>query len=206
MKSVFDLNDQSLDHKIIEALERLSNAFRHLLWKEYDTHKLSPIQIQMLIFFLFHSEEKRKVSYLAKEFNLSKATISDSIKTLLNKGFIIKEKDPIDSRSFCIHLTHEGTNIAKKLSLYPNALKLPIEKINEIDKHLFYKNLLDIIYSLNQQGTISIQRMCFTCYQYEKKGNNHYCNLLKKKLHVSELQIDCYDYQPIDINHNGKFN
>jgi predicted transcriptional regulator len=36
-------------------------------------------------FLMFHSEEKRKVSYLAEEFNMTKATISDSIKVLEQK-------------------------------------------------------------------------------------------------------------------------
>src|SRR5690606_32595860 len=82
--SPFDLAYQNkhINGKIIAALERISQAFRVLLWEESKEFALSPIQVQVLIFLLHHSEQKRKVSYLAEEFNMTKATISDTVKTL----------------------------------------------------------------------------------------------------------------------------
>ena len=76
--SVFDINNQlqSIESKIVVALERISEAFRVLLWEEAKEHALSPIQVQLLIFCCFHTEEKRKIGFLAVEFNLTKATIS----------------------------------------------------------------------------------------------------------------------------------
>lgn len=83
-RSAFNLAHQntSVESKIIASLERVSQAFRVLLWNESKEFSLSPIQVQVLIFLLFHSSEKRKVSYLADEFNMTKATISDTIKSL----------------------------------------------------------------------------------------------------------------------------
>ena len=70
--------NQDTGSKIIAALERISQAFRVLLWNESKAFSLSPIQVQVLNFLLQHSGEKRKISYLAGEFNLTKPTISDS--------------------------------------------------------------------------------------------------------------------------------
>ena len=101
MKSSFDLNRQNknTESKIVVALERISEAFRVLLWNESKENSLSPIQIQILIFIHFHTSEKCKVGYLADEFNMTKATISDSVRVLLAKELVIKETDPIDTRS-----------------------------------------------------------------------------------------------------------
>jgi len=95
IESPFDRDYQNLstDSKIIVALERVAEAFRVLLWNESKTHDLSPIQIQILVFLRFHPQEICKVSYLANEFNLTKATISDSVKTLLRKQLIEKISD-----------------------------------------------------------------------------------------------------------------
>src|SRR5690554_2520049 len=100
MKSDFDLvhQNQSTESKIVASLERIAQAFRVLLWQESKEFSLSPIQVQLLIFLLHHSEEKRKVSYLANEFNMTKATISDTVKTLENKGLISKVHD-LDRKS-----------------------------------------------------------------------------------------------------------
>ena len=106
-KSTFDLEYQnsSIESKIVASLERVSQAFRVLLWNESKEFSVSPIQVQVLIFLLHHSDEKRKVSYLADEFNMTKATISETIKTLEQKQLIKKEYEPQDTRSYIIHLT-----------------------------------------------------------------------------------------------------
>ena len=105
--SSFNLNEQNqkIESRIVVALERISEAFRVLLWNESKENSLSPIQIQILIFIYFHSLEKCKVGYLADEFNMTKATISDSVKILLSKELVTKETDPIDTRSFSLSLT-----------------------------------------------------------------------------------------------------
>lgn len=60
--SAFDLEHQnsSIESKIIASLERVSQAFRVLLWNESKEFSLSPIQVQVLIFLLHHSEQKGK--------------------------------------------------------------------------------------------------------------------------------------------------
>src|SRR5690606_17262000 len=91
-QSDFDIYNQpqNISSRIVASLERIAQSFRVLLWQESKTHGLTAIQIQVLIFLLFHSGDKRKVSYLADEFNLTKATISDTIKTLEQKALITK--------------------------------------------------------------------------------------------------------------------
>jgi DNA-binding MarR family transcriptional regulator len=89
-QSVFNLDVQNtnVEFRIVAALERLSEAFRVLLWNEAKILNISPIQIQILVFLKFHALEKCKVSYLAQEFNMTKATISDAVKVMLQKGLI----------------------------------------------------------------------------------------------------------------------
>ncbi len=125
MISVFDVNrqQQKIDRKIVVALERISEAFRVLLWNESKENALSPIQIQALIFLLFHTADKCTISYLAKEFNLSKPTMSDSIKVLVQKGLVKKIADTEDSRSYNIALTASGKRIPKNRPTLPWILK-----------------------------------------------------------------------------------
>jgi DNA-binding MarR family transcriptional regulator len=87
MTSAFDPKNQELniESKIVVALERISEAFKVSLWNENKKYGLSPIQLQILTFLLFHSQELRTISHLAIEFNSTKASISDSVKTLETK-------------------------------------------------------------------------------------------------------------------------
>ncbi len=199
MKSPFDLNKQSeqIESKIVVALERISAAFRVLLWEESKENALSPIQIQILIFLLFHSEEKCRVSYLAHEFNMTKATISDSVKLLLQKGLIQKADDPTDTRSYIISLTAVGKKTAEKSANFAFAIEAPLNVLPTEKKELLLSSLLQLIYELNKAGIITIQRMCFTCTHYRLEKGKHYCELLETHLASNELRIDCPEHHVV---------
>lgn len=195
--SSFHLTEQNqkIESRIVVALERISEAFRVLLWNESKENSLSPIQIQILIFIYFHSPEKCKVGYLADEFNMTKATISDSVKVLLSKELVTKETDSNDTRSFTLSLTNEGKKTAKKASLFASSIEQPIEKLTQEQKTIMLNGLLKLIYDLNKSGIITIQRMCFTCSNYQLDNGIHYCKLLKSKLAENELRVDCPEHE-----------
>lgn len=196
MQSPFDLRRQQnkTESKIVVALERIAEAFRALLWNESKEHALSPIQIQLLIFLLFHSQEKCTVSYLAQEFNMTKATISDSMKLLLQKGLITKHTDPADTRSHTISLSTAGKRIAEKSSGFALAIEKPVSSLTAEQKAIMLSGLLSLIYQLNRAGIITVQRMCLTCSNYRHENGEHYCKLLQAQLQADELRIDCADY------------
>lgn len=187
--------NQSINQKITYGLERIAKAFRVLLWEESKLHKISPIQIQILLFCSTHKRENLKVNFLANEFDLTKSTISDSIKVLIKKELLSKEINPLDSRSYTVQLTKKGNEVVKKTKGFSSVLTQSIDTLNSLEKENLLNNILQIIHQLNQQEIISIQRMCFTCFHYEKKDNNHFCNLLQKALKKTERQIDCKDHK-----------
>ena len=198
MKSAFNLNYQNnnVDGRIVAALERISEVFRVLLWDESKAFSLTPIQVQILIFLHTHSKDKRKVSYLAEEFNLSKPTISDAVKALEEKSLITRKNNPDDSRSYHIELTKKGKEIAEKTSLFTVELVKPIEQLESNDKENLLLSLLRIIYHMTRTGVITIQRMCWTCeyYRSDQDQGQHFCKLLNKRLLVTDLRIDCPEH------------
>jgi len=198
-KSDFDIEyqNQKMESKIVAALERISQAFRVLLWQESTEFSLTPIQVQVLIFLLHHSDEKRKVGYLADEFNMTKATISDTIKALEQKKLITKEYEKSDTRTYFIHLTKKGKDIADRTSLFTEEIRIPIDKLHPDDKENMLLSLLGIINHLNKSGVITIQRMCLNCAHYRPAGNGkkHYCMLLNKTLHTNDLRVDCPEHR-----------
>lgn len=126
MKSVFNLKYQnlSIDNKIVAGLDKLATVHRYLIWEQSKKWALSPIQIQILIFIKHHNEKYSTVSYLAKEFGVTKPTISDAVKTLEQKGLIEKIQDPNDSRSYCMKLTANGLEIVLKSEDFTQPLQV----------------------------------------------------------------------------------
>ncbi len=198
-RSVFDPQAQagSIDAKIVVALERVAEVFRVSLWEAGKEHGLSPLQIQLLIFLNFHAAEQCKVSYLAQEFNLSKPTISEAVRTLLKKKLIRKETEPADTRSYTIHLTAGGKELAEQTASFANGMIPAFDSWSEKRKSTFYRDLLQLIAQLQKLGFISIQRSCLRCRFFEQGKAGYFCKLLKMPLQEADLRVDCPEFEEV---------
>lgn len=196
--SVFDLDKQNsnLDKKIVAGLERLSQVFRTLLWEQAKNHSLSPIQIQLLIFIHYHSPDKTTVSYLAQEFQLTKPTISDAVKSLEQKSLIRKVKDDADTRSYTIQLTPEGRQAVADTEVFADPLAAVISGGKEADKKSLWGSISLLIRQLQQAGIISIQRSCTHCRYYSSRDNKPFCALVEQRLLPEDFRIDCPEFEP----------
>lgn len=185
----------SVSSKIVAGLERISEAYKVLLWEKAKQLGLSPIQIQILIFVNYHAIDLCNVSHLAKEFNVTKPTISDAIRVLLKKGFILKAYPSTDSRSYAVQLTESGKEMVNETEHFAAPIKHQFETLSESDQNNLYKSIYQLIFKLNQVGILSVQRTCFGCRFYEKQGSQSYCNLLEQQLKESDIRIDCNEFE-----------
>lgn len=194
--SPFDLEAQQeeIENKIVVALEKISQIFRSLVWEKAKSFKLTPLQIQILVFLKYHNIEKSGVSYLSKELDLSKPTISDAILALSRKGLIERERSHNDNRQYFFRLTEKGKTLTKEIELFANPLKQIIQNFGKNEKLLLWEALILIIYESNQKGLIPLQRMCFNCKFYERGNDKNFCKLLNKELSTEHIRIDCPEF------------
>ncbi len=195
--SIFNPNHQehNIQSKIVAGLERISETFKVLLWEKAKLLKLSPIQIQILIFIRYHKLDFCSVSHLAKEFNVTKPTISDAVKVLLKKELIKKVFSSSDSRSYAIELSNSGKGIVDETENFAAPLEHQLDGIKVDDLESTFKTLSELIYKLNRIGILSVQRTCYACKFYKKNKQQHFCNLLEKELQNSEIRIDCPEFE-----------
>ncbi len=197
VKKVFDINEQnqSTSSKIVAGLERISEAFRVLLWEQAKAFGLSPIQIQILIFIRYHGPGLANVSHLAREFNVTKPTISDAVKALRQKELIKQQTSEHDRRAYTVILTPKGKKVISETERFAAPMKTIIEKLPLEEQSTFFSYLNKVIFNLNRTGVLTVQRMCFNCQFYRKKNTHHYCALMEIDLHDQDLRIDCPEYE-----------
>lgn len=198
MKNIFDLEAQnnSLNGKITAGFERLSQVFRVLLWEKAKKYDLSPIQIQLLIFIKHHSKNRATVSYMAKEFNLTKATISDTIKILEQKKYISKTVNTADSRSYTMELTTKGLEMVLLIEDFTDPLFDLISVKSQNEKTILWNTVSSLIQQLHDLQIINVQSTCHNCGYFVQQNGNNYCNLLTIKLENSDIKLDCQDHKP----------
>lgn len=196
-QSAFNPDKQvdDLSSKVVAGLERISEAFKVLLWDKAKALGLSPIQIQILIFVAYHKSSLCTVSHLAKEFNITKATVSDAVRVLLQKDLIAKDFSPTDNRSFLIVLSKTGKTMVAETEHFAQPIQAQVSTLESAQLSQLFETVSTLIYQLNRAGILTVQRTCFGCKFYEKRSAGHYCNLLDKGLVSDELRIDCVEFE-----------
>lgn len=195
--SIFNPSYQQNDvsSKVVAGLERISEVFKALLWEKAKHVGLSPIQIQILVFITFHKQELCNVSHLAKEFNVTKPTISDAIKVLEKKELIVKDYSSSDSRSYTILISLKGKDTVSQIDDFAEPLKSQVANFDKQELQNLFDTLSKLIYGLNKSGILAVQRTCFGCKFYNKTDKTDYCNLLEKELLSQDIRLDCPEFE-----------
>ncbi len=202
MGPVFDPSAQpdDVDARIVATLERLSQVFRVLLREEARRRNLSPIQAQFLIYLLHHDVELRRVSQLAREFDLTQATVSDAVASLETKGFVRREQWPEDRRVVTLRLTPDGEELATTLSGWADPVREHLDSFSPEEKETVMRLSMELAGSLQRSGLITVARMCVTCRFFRRdvrpgEASPHHCGLLDVPLGPSSLRVDCPEHE-----------
>jgi DNA-binding MarR family transcriptional regulator len=117
------------------------------------------------------------------------------VKSLEQKGFVERQTEITDTRSHTIHLTEAGKSVVAQTANFANPMLGSIAEFPSTEKGILLEQLLGVVGQLQRAGIISLQRMCFSCRFYQKKGEGHFCQFLNKPLESTELRVDCEEFE-----------
>ena len=95
-------------------LQRATHATLRLLAARLTDENLSPSEINVLANLA--DEQFRSVGELAADAGVKPTTLTSILDRLGKRGYLARELDLGDRRSFMVHLTPEGTNAAQRAS------------------------------------------------------------------------------------------
>ena len=112
------LNQHDVAAKTLVAFDRIAEALRVKQWEVGKNHGLTPLQMKTLQFIDHHDHKGVTVSMLSDNFQMSKPTISETIRILTQKKLVSKERSETDGRSFSLHLLDLGRKVLQEISIY----------------------------------------------------------------------------------------
>jgi DNA-binding MarR family transcriptional regulator len=200
LQTAFDPKSYKTDpgSKIVFLLDKLTEGMRAAFWNTYSSYRLSPIQLKFLIYLFYHCESERTVSNLARQFNLTKATVSEAVSSLEKKSWIARKSLRTDKRIRRIFLTGKGRNLAKNAAGFASMIFESVGGISDSQKGLLLKSLMDVLANLSKKGIISPLKICAECRFFEIKPDSKetfLCKKRKRTLKARELAIDCSNFE-----------
>jgi DNA-binding MarR family transcriptional regulator len=204
--SIFNPSDQeNLDRKIAVGFERIAQALKTLVWEESKTSGLSPIQIQFLTALLHDVEHEVTIGFLASQFSLTPATVSDAITALEQKEMVVRERRVEDKRTVFLSLTPKGKSAARKLSTWANLLEARVSELSDEQKVAVLHSLMSIIKGFQDDGVVSLTRMCVACKFFRPNAHKntlqpHHCAYIDRSFGDAELRIDCPEFDAVEVS------
>jgi DNA-binding MarR family transcriptional regulator len=199
MSDYLEKQHSSVDLKIVALLERLSTALRALLQETATAEKLTPIQVEVLIYLHKHSAQDISIGELVDQFQVTQPTMSDVVRVLSEKSLIEMQVSSNDARIKLLSSTTAGKQTTKKLLRHNAKLISAVESISEDDRMLLFEKLLQVAHALRSHSLITVDKMCLTCRFFvvsQEASQPHYCNLLNTPLERGQIRIDCPEHEP----------
>ena len=183
---------RSTDEHLAQVLERLGEVARSMRWKQATDAGLSALQLRILGLIAAHSERAVGVALLAAELQVGKATVSESVKALVDQKFLDRKADGSDGRSHTLRLRAAARRHVQAVPPLSEAMTA----LPEARKNALLLASMQLLAALVDSGDVQVQRMCWTCAHYRgDRDKRHHCALLKKDLAVLELRTDCAEHE-----------
>lgn len=194
-----------IEGRIAALLERLSMALRVLMWGVAHKEGLSPIQIQFLLYIHTRPSPHCTVSALAREFSLTRPTVSDAVAALAEKGLIVKTTSRKDRRISTLRTTAVGNRTVKRLSRWKEGIMDLLEPFPHETKESAMVFMMSLIKSLQDAGVIVAIRMCITCDNFRRDAHlfsdrPHHCALTDSPIGAGDLRVDCPNHTHVTVH------
>ena len=95
----------ALDHHLATVLERIGEVSRALRLREAGEAEISPVQLRIMGFIADHPDTQVGVARLSDELQISRPTISVSVRLLVEQGLLLRRADPAEQRGHTLRLS-----------------------------------------------------------------------------------------------------
>ena len=179
-----------------DALNKLLDVKRALLWRAAEKHGLTPLQIQVLT-FIKSCDGVAQVSAndVARELYVTRATMSVAVRALEKKGLVKRRPSGHDKRKQYLTLATKAAALLEDNQRYDNALLSQLMAFPEHSLKAASKVLVGLLASMLDHGLIDHVTMCLKCDHCQKVSMNRLrCSLSGRTFTHDSMRIGCCSY------------
>lgn len=184
------------------GLEQLASLVRAQSWRQDGTPSL-PLTQAAVLRMLAGAATPLRAAQVVERLGISAASLSDSLKALEAKGWLIRTADPTDKRASLLGVTDAGSEIVARLNDPQQGMAALMSSLDEQDIGALLRVTQLLVREAQQKGLATGSRTCLGCQFFrpgagDQPGKPHFCALVQQPFGDSELRVDCAEQQPAD--------
>ncbi|MDD1781556.1 MarR family winged helix-turn-helix transcriptional regulator [Enterovibrio sp. ZSDZ35] len=183
----------SNEDPLCDIIERITTLFRNevrLAGLEYGLH---PVHLEVLYYLSRCNQFSDTPAAVTEFLGITKGTTSQSITLLEKKGFLTKEKDPIDRRVTHLRLSKQGLAVSQQ-AIPPASIRRGIESLGDAQDTL--KTQLEaLLRDIQKSNNCASFGLCKTCRFHKPYSDQEFfCDLTKMTLNISGGDLICREH------------
>lgn len=182
------------EYEIFRVVERLGEIMKVSARQIGAEYGLLPVQLEVLHYLASCNRFSDTLMSVVEYLGQTKGTISQTVKTLEQKGFIEKFQDPEDKRTIHLKVTGSGYRLVNE-KLPGEQFKLACQKLGAADQEVVERALKRLTTSLIETSEIKTFGICKTCKFNRREASQFYCELLKIPLLKDDVTKICKEHQ-----------
>ncbi|MFQ5400591.1 MAG: MarR family winged helix-turn-helix transcriptional regulator [Anaerolineae bacterium] len=186
------------------AFYRISQAIGHLLRARGKTHRLSPAQMQTLLFLEFARPGVCTIGGVANRLAVSYATASGVVDALERKQLVERRPFPADRRTITLSLTEEGSQEAARLEDLLDEVETAVNTLPAAEQQALVRAAQAIVRQLHTAGYVQVYEMCWGCHFFQQDAHPddphgpHHCAFMDAPLPEPQTYLECPDFVPAE--------
>jgi DNA-binding MarR family transcriptional regulator len=175
------------DLSIRELINRLARLDAATAWGG----DLNPTQRAVLDYLHRANRFSRSPSHLADYLGTTRGTMSQTFKSLVQKGYVTEHRSTLDKRAIGFDLTSAGKSIATASHLLARALA----DLDQSDRDSLQASLGAVLGAILSQNAGRAFGVCKSCRHHQVTAQGGYCTLLSEPLLPDETRQICVEQE-----------
>lgn len=176
------------EHYIRELINRLARLDAASAWQG----NLNPAQRAVLSYLARANRFSRSPSHVAEYLGSTRGTVSQTFKSLVQKGYVIEQRSQTDKRAIHFDLTDKGARATDE----PKLMSQAISKMTKRTTDGLTASLETLLLSLLAENGGRAFGICNQCRHFETRENGGHCTLLSEDLSSIEATKICNEQEP----------
>lgn len=130
---------------VVRTIHDLDKILYSKITKKFECLGISHIQGLVIIYLTTYKDKENYQIDLEKEFGLSNPTMTASIKSMIQKKLLFKEKSKRDGRYYILSLTDAGMDLYQKCYEIYNNLEIEVDNILTFEEQETFKKIANKI-------------------------------------------------------------
>lgn len=194
-----DHRAESLSARIALTIIQNGNAAMSSKTTAARQHGLPALQATLLIRIINCEGDGCTVGGLSDALQLTPPTISDSLKALVRKGYLVRRKSSDDGRVVHFRCTPKGKRLAERLASWANPIEASISGLKNKQQEDLMGALTCLLRDQVTSGYSPGEAMCASCDHFEPiswEQHDYHCNRRDIALSPVTIHTDCSGHDP----------